>query len=152
MTTPNPGTSPRLDGDQGFVGGAESALFGVAVLVVGALLAFNAWAVVDTRSGAASAAREAIRVYVESDGRLDTALDAGRDAFEASTGLDGDELDFLVHGRFARCERVTITASFELPALRLPLASWGEGFTVSSSHSEIVDPYRSGLSGPAQCD
>ena len=61
-------TFRRCRGDGGFVGGAEGILFGIAVVVVGALLVYNAWAVVDAKMAASSAAREAVRFYVESDG------------------------------------------------------------------------------------
>ncbi len=133
------------------VGGSEAMLFGVLVMVVGVLLIFNAWAVVDTRSGATSAARETVRTWVESDGDLAVAMARGREAFAGSTGLDPAKLQFDVRGEFRRCARVTVTARYAVPALRLPFGSWGTGFEVVASHSEIVDPYRSGLEGEAEC-
>jgi hypothetical protein len=126
-------------------------LFGVLIFVFGVLLLFNAWAVVDAKMGATSAARESVREYVESSGDLALALDSGRRAFESSTGLDPTAIDFTVEGVFERCSRVTVTASYQVPAIRLPFGGWGNGFNVAASHSEIVDPFRSGLEGAARC-
>jgi hypothetical protein len=139
-------------GDDGFVGGSEAMLFGVLVFVSGILLVFNAWAVVDAKMGVTAAAREAVRSYVESDGDFDLAAEAGRAAFGASTNLDVTGLDLEVAGAFARCARVSVQVRYELPALRLPFGGWGRGFEISATHSEIVDPYRSGLEGVATCD
>ncbi len=139
-------------GDEGFVGGSDAMLFGVLIFVFGILLVFNAWAVVDAKMGATAAAREAVRSYVESDGDFGLAADAGRTAFGASTNLDVSGLEIEVTGAFARCARVSVRARYELPALRLPFGGWGRGFEISATHSEIVDPYRSGLEGVATCD
>lgn len=129
-------------------------LFGVLVIVVGALLMTNAWAVVDARMAASSAARETARAYVESDGDLAAAIDTGRAAFEATSGLDPAGLAIRADGAaFGRCVRIVITAEITVPALTLPFGGgWGDGFEVSADHSEIVDPYRAGLEGEARCD
>lgn len=145
-------TFRRCRGDGGFVGGAEGILFGIAVVVVGALLVYNAWAVVDAKMAASSAAREAVRFYVESDGDQSAASAVGRDAFGASTGLDPSLLEISINGSFERCSRITAIASYRVPAIRLPFGAWGEAFLVTASHSELVDPYRSGLRGSSACD
>ncbi len=128
-------------------------LFGVVVFVFGMLVMFNAWAVVDTKMAVASAARETTRTLVESDGSAAAAVAAGRAAFAASTGLDpaglvGPRID----GEIRRCGRVRVTYSYRVPAISLPGGfGWGHGFEVTASHSEIVDPFRSGLDGEAVC-
>ncbi len=50
-----------------------------------------------------------------------------------------------------RCATITFEVSYEVPVVALPLISWGSGFTVRSSHTEIVDPFRDGLEG-AGCE
>jgi hypothetical protein len=128
-------------------------LFGVLVFLIGVLLMTNAWAVVDAKMAASSAARESARTLVESSGDLAGAEAAGRAAFIASTGLDPDRLTLTgVDGAFERCGRVTVRFAYRVPALSLPFGGgWGSGFEVSADHSEIVDPYRAGLDGAARC-
>jgi Flp pilus assembly protein TadG len=160
-----PGRVPR-GGDAGQVAGIEAVPFGILVFVVGALLIANLWAVIDAKSAVDSAAREATRSYVESqvDGTAtpsaaaDTAVDAGLAALEARgrdpslatvelTSLDG------VGGQsgFTRCARATFTASYQVPALTIPwIGGFGDGFTVTSRHSELVDPFRGGVPGSAE--
>jgi len=160
-----PGRTP-LGGDAGQVAGIEAIPFGILVFVVGALLVANLWAVVDAKSAVDAAAREATRSYVEAqvDGATtasaaaDSAVDAGLAALEARgrdpsqatvelTALDG------VGGQsgFTRCARATFTASYQVPALTVPwIGGFGDGFTVTSRHSELVDPFRSGVPGSAE--
>jgi hypothetical protein len=47
---------------------------------------------------------------------------------------------------------VTFEATYEVPALSLPfIGGYGRApFDVRSSHSELVDPFRAGLSGSAE--
>jgi hypothetical protein len=148
------------------VAGIEAIPFGILIFVVGALFIANVWAVVDAKSAVDATAREATRHYVESqvDGST-TAEDAadsavraglaalaarGRDPSQATvelTGLDG------VGGQsgFTRCARATFTAEYDVPALTIPwIGGFGHGFTVTSHHSELVDPFRGGVPGSSQ--
>jgi hypothetical protein len=53
---------------------------------------------------------------------------------------------------FARCARVTFEARYPVPAIALPwIGGFGEAFTAAARHSEVVDPFRSGLEGTATC-
>jgi hypothetical protein len=147
--------------DAGQVGGIEALPFGILVFVVGALLVANCWAVIDAKLAVDAAARQATRHYVEADASADperSAVDAGlatlaaygRDPANAEVGLSG-----LVgsggQAGFTRCARATFTASYEVPALTIPwIGGFGAGIDVSSSHSELVDPYRSGVPGSAE--
>jgi putative hemolysin len=165
----NPHAAParvRRGGDAGQVAGIEAIPFGILVFVVGTLLIANLWAVIDAKSAVDAAAREATRSYVEShvDGTTtpsaaaDTAVAAGLAALEARgrdpsqatlelTSLDG------VGGQsgFTRCARATFTASYQVPALTIPwIGGFGDGFTVTSRHSELVDPFRGGVPGSAE--
>lgn len=148
---------PRRD-DRGQMGGVEMLPFGLLVFVIGTLLVANAWAVVDARMATDAAAREATRAYVESDVAAPAEADAvaaglealasfGRDPANATvelTGLDSPD------GGFGRCARATFTATYRVPALTLPwVGGFGDGFTVTSTHSELVDPYRDGVPGSA---
>ena len=154
--------------DAGMAGGVEALPFGLLVFVVGALLVANAWAVVDAKFAVDAAARQATRSYVEAEvgatvggparGAEQIAIEAGmaaltargRDPGAASVGLSALE---TVGGQsgFSRCARATFTATYEVPALTLPwIGGFGDGIDVVSSHSELVDPYRSGVPGSAE--
>jgi len=96
-----------------------------------------------------------VRAYVEGGSAESAWSDAQRAAADTVAG-HGREPDRLVlrrtAGRFGRCERIEIEASYPVPALSLPwIGGFADGFDVRSRHSEIVDPYRSGLDGEAGC-
>lgn len=144
----------RCRGDDGFVGGAEGILFGIVVFVFATLVLFNAWAVIDAKMAVSSAARETARTLVEGDGEVPIAVAAGREAFEATSAFSGQDLeDPEISGEFRRCGRIDVTYRYSVPAISLPGGfGWGDGFDVGATHSEIVDPFRSGLDGEAICD
>ncbi len=143
--------------DRGQVGGFEAIPFGLLLFVVGSLLVSNAWAVIDVKMAAQSAAREATRTYVESTDPAAARDDAGTAAARAITGYGRDATKLSLTGpvdgsELARCHRVTFTASYPVPALTLPwIGGLGDGFSVHSSSTQIVDPYREGLPGEADC-
>jgi hypothetical protein len=106
-----------------------------------------------------AATREGARAAAEAQdaGDADSLSEsAARDAI-AAHGRDGNKLVVArptdYHGgSFRRCNPVTITASYPVPFITLPLiGAHGQAFTVSSSHTEIVDPFRSGLDGETSC-
>jgi hypothetical protein len=141
--------------EQGFVGGFEGLLFGLLLFVVGTLLVSNAWAVVDTKSAADDAARQAARTYVEAPS-ASVALPAARQAATAALagfGRDPSRASVsVISGAFGRCQRITIGVSYPAPLLVLPwLGRVGSAEQVRADHSELVDPYRSGLPGAAAC-
>jgi putative hemolysin len=164
ITPPTP--HRRGSGDAGQVGGIEALPLGLLVFVVAVLLVANMWGVVDAKLAADAAAREAVRSFVEAEvDDLGTsqaeraAVDAGLEAF-AAHGRDADRarvrLSSLAGGTgasaFSRCAVATFTASYEVPALTLPwIGGFGDGFTVTARHSEIVDPFRDGVPGEASC-
>jgi hypothetical protein len=137
-----------LHDDRGVVGGAEVLAFGFLTFVIGALLIANAWGILDAKIAVTAAAREAARAYVEAPSAPAAATAARQAATATMTGhgrnastMGGPTLD----GTFARCARITASVTYTVPAISLP---WVGGFadtTVVGRHSEIVDPYRSGL-------
>jgi hypothetical protein len=136
------------------MGGTEAVAFGVLVLVLGMLGTATAWAVIDTKVAAASAAREATRAYVESDGSAaawDEAAGRGREAF-AGHGRDPAALDLSRPADgFSRCGPVTVTASTSLELPRIPVVrALAHRVRVRASHTEVVDPYRAGVGGRGQ--
>ena len=154
-----PGTADlrarRRQDERGQVGGVEAVAFGVLVLVLGTLGAATAWAVVDTKVAASSAAREAARAYVESDGSdsaWDDAARRGRDAF-AGHGRDPSSLQLpRPAGEFGRCGALTVTATTAVDLPRLPgVRAVARRVAVRASHTEVVDPFRSGLSRSGGC-
>lgn len=145
----------RCEGDAGQVGGIEALPFGVLIFVLGSLLIANAWAVVDAKFATDAAARQAARTFVEGTD-VDTAADDARDAGLAAIaghGRDPGRATVRAQGTLvlARCERATFEATYVVPALSLPLiGGYGRApFVVRSTHSELVDPFRSGLDGDA---
>jgi hypothetical protein len=151
--------------DRGQAGGIEALPFGVLVFVIGTLLVANAWAVVDAKLAVDASARQATRHFVEADVGTGTVEDAELAATQA--GLDA----LVAHGRsavradvrltglvpapgqtgYSRCARATFTATYAVPVLTLPwVGGFGTGIGVTSSHSELVDPYRDGVPGSAE--
>lgn len=128
-------------------------MFGVLVFVLGTLVVANAWGVIDAKLAASSAAREAARAFVQ-EANADpggAALAAADQAITAS-GRSPDRMTLVVDGAPVRCSRVVATVRYRVPLISVPiLGSLGAGFTASATHSELVDPYRSGLPGEAQC-
>ena len=130
-------------------------LFGFLLFVAGTLLIAFAWGVVDTKSATGEAARQAARTYVEAPNASMAAVEASAAADQALSGYGRNPAMAnvaLVGGTFARCDRVTIAVSYPAPVLYLPfVGTVGRSITVRSTHSELVDPYRTGLPGQAVC-
>lgn len=135
--------------------GFEGLLFGMLLFVAGTLLVSYAWAVVDTSSATAQAARQAVRTFVGASSASQAA--AAAQSAAASTLAEWGRNPqlasvFVSGGGFARCARVTITVSYPAPLFVLPfVGDVGHSTTVTSSQSELIDPYRSGLPGTATC-
>jgi hypothetical protein len=138
--------------ERGFVGGFEVLPFGLLVFIAGTLLLTNAWAVYDAKVAATAAAREAVRAYVEADSSENAdalARQAGLDAI-AGHGRDPGraEIEWAVGPDFRRCALNTVVVHYRVPTLTVPfVGAFGGGVVQTSGrHSEVVDPYRSGLS------
>lgn len=138
--------------DDGFVAGLEALAFGVLIFVVGTLIIVNAWAVVDAKFATNTAAREAVRVVVESAAtglgeatireraRVEAARAAGSHGFAADEVVVDASLAGLCRGNDVRVE-----VGVQLPGMILPgVSDWGAR-TVTSVHTEQLDPFRSGL-------
>jgi hypothetical protein len=145
----------RCSGEQGFVGGFEGLLFGVLIFVVGTLIVAHAWAVVDTKFAVVEAAKQAARTYVEAPSAAVAGPEAQQAADQALAGYGRDQRwagVSLVSGDFGRCQRITIAVTYPAPMLELPVVGRiGSGETVRADHSELVDPYRTGLPGTSSC-
>jgi hypothetical protein len=146
----------RLRGDDGQVGGIEVLPFGVLVFVVGTLLVTNAWGVVDAKVAAEAAAREGVRTFVEAPDAA-TATARARAAVAATLAGHGRRADLAtvtIHddGSFTRCAEVSVEVDYPVPALDLPwIGGVGHAFDVRASHTERIDPFRSGLAGTGTC-
>lgn len=146
----------RASGDRGQIGGIEAIPFGLLTFVVGSLLIANAWAVVDAKLATDAAAREAARAYVESDARERAVAAAERAARRTIDGFGREAVRMQVTiagpDTFERCDRVEVEVAYEVPALSLPwIGGFGDGpFRVRARHTEVVDPFRAGLSGFAE--
>lgn len=147
----------RSPEEDGFVGGFAGLLFGLAIFVIGTLLVAYAWSVVETKAAASAAAREAARSYVQAPNAvvgIDAARQAALAALTGRVSSPGRAAVELTSGVFGRCQRITFSVSYPAPALELPLVQTiGPlgGHMVRAEHSELVDPYRTGLPGVARC-
>lgn len=137
--------------ERGFVGGFEVLPFGLLVFVAGSLLLANAWAVVDGTIAASAAAREAARAYAEatSEGEAADAAVAAAMAVIEGHGRNRDRatIRWEAGPTFERCARNTVVVEYRVPTLTVPfIGAFGGGVvTTSGRHTEVVDPYRSGL-------
>lgn len=149
-----------VTGDRGQVAGIEALPFGLLIFVAGTLLLVNIWGVVDAKFAADAAAREATRYVVES-----ARLDHDPSTIRAGAGTVADRT-LADHGRrrrpsvrirpedtrLERCDRVQVTVSTRVPAIRVPFfGGFGDGFEIVATHSGLIDPTRSGLGGRADC-
>ena len=157
---PSPGRPGRPGtrqgrGDAGFVGGFAGLLFGMLLFVAGTLLVAYAWAIVDTKSATTEAARQAARTFVEASDPAVAEADATSAAQQALAGFGRNPTRAriaLVSGGFSRCRMITIAVSYPAPLFELPFVGpVGRGLSVRSDHSELVDPFRSGLPGASAC-
>lgn len=135
--------------------GAEVLPVAVLVFVFGTLLIVNAWAVVDGKFAADAGAREAARAFVEAPSQ-DVAQRVAERAARATTsayGRDPDAIEVeVVGGSFERCVPVTVEVRLRVPLTLLPAIGGDEGsLTTSSTHTEVVDPLRTGVPGEADC-
>ncbi|NCG38727.1 MAG: hypothetical protein GWP48_14565 [Actinobacteria bacterium] len=147
----------RCRGDSGQVGGIEVLPFGFLIFVAGTLLLANVWGVIDAKLATTSAAREGARAFVEGDDVYAAAAEAEFRAQEslAAYGRNDERATIsaptLPHG-FTRCGRVTITVTYDVPALFVPfIGGFGDLAPVRSTYTELIDPFRDGLPGPALC-
>lgn len=151
------GRVARVTGDAGQVGGIEVLPFGFLVFVSATLLIANVWGVIDAKFAVTAAAREAVRAFVEADTVDDATAAAWQRGSEALAGYGRhDERasigDPELADRFGRCVRVAITVSYDVPLIAIPfLGGIGSATAVEATHSALIDPFRSGPAGAADC-
>jgi Flp pilus assembly protein TadG len=144
--------------ERGQVGGIEAVAFGMLVIVVGVLIISNAWGVIDAKTAASEAAREAARTFATAPATSDAQADAlaRQAAMDTLRQLGWTRSGISVQrtgGVFIRCALVTYEVTIPVPVFRLPwLRSDVAAFQATASHSEQVDPYRSGVPGSGAAD
>jgi flavin-binding protein dodecin len=137
--------------ESGQLGGMEAIAFGLLVLIVGTLLISNAWGVIDAKSAASEAARQAARTYATAP--VTQASEAAALASQSAANTLGEMgwsavANQLTQGTFERCAVITWEVAVRVPAFKLPwLAAGPSFFTASAYDSQRVDPYRSGVPG-----
>ena len=165
--------------EDGLSAGAEALAFGVLVFVFGSIIMLNGWAVLDAHFAANAAAREATRTIVEGGAVERTAMvgstgsqvqaGAAHDVAVATMAGHGKDPQHLpAPGQFevelvddpwqgstgapTRCARVTVHVRYPVQGISLPIfGGWQTPITVEGQHTEIIDPFRSGLAGRADC-
>ena len=133
--------------ERGAIGGLEMLPLGFLVFVVSSIMILNAWTAVDAWLAVSTASREGARIYVESD---------PDEAWPRAQARIGEVMaDYGRAGRavaprpptvdFERCAVVTVQVGYDLAFINLPfLDGFGSLTTIEASHSERIDPYRSG--------
>ena len=148
----------RIDwrSDAGFAAGGEAIPFGVLIFVIGTLMVTNLWAVIDVKMATNGAAREAARQVAESDG---PAPDLGKDAAKASIETherDPNRMIYVLNipDGWQPCARAEVAVTYPVPLINLPLldVAFPDPIEVTSTHSEIIDPYRSRAAGTGEID
>jgi hypothetical protein len=136
------------------VGGVDGLIFGVLIFVLGVLMVANAWGVIDAKLAVDTAATEAVRAFVQTAPDGDPAGQARQAAVAVmvAAGRSRGRTSVTISGGPARCSRVTAVVSYRVPVVAVPLlGGFGSGFVVTATHAELVDPYRGGLTGVADC-
>ncbi len=156
-TAARPICGRRHCGDRGQVGGIEVLPFGFLMFVAVTLIVANAWGVLDARFAVTTAAREAVRAYSEADDideATQLALHRAEETLHAY-GRGGSRArvsDPVTDGPHRRCGRVSVTVEYDLPVVAVPfIGGFGNAATVESTHTEVIDAFRSGPDGQAQC-
>lgn len=132
----------------------EGLIFGVLIFVLGLLVVANAWGVIDAKLAADTAATEAARTFVQVAPEADAAHQARQAAMAVmvASGRSPRRTTVIVTGAPVRCSRVVAVVRYRVPIVAVPLlGGFGSGFVVRATHAELVDAYRSGLSGVASC-
>lgn len=150
----------RWQREDGLVGGAEALIFGVLIFLGGSITILNAWAVVDAKMAVTAAAREGARAAVDApagagDAEVFARVDASSRAALEAQSKDADNLvgPPSVSGTLARCAPISVEVTYEVRGIRGPwLGTFGgASIEVTGRHTEVVDPFRSGLPGEAGC-
>jgi hypothetical protein len=142
-------------GQGGQIAGLEALVFGLLIFVSATLVVASVWGAIDAKFAASEAAREATRTFVETGADARTADLAAREAAMAT--LAGHHRSGAADvsgpdGAYRRCGAVEYRVTVRVPIVRVPfIARHISEFHVSATHSELIDPYRSGLSGDAGC-
>ena len=137
--------------------GVTALPLGLLTFVVVVLLVANAWAVVDAKIAVSAAAREATRAYVETppgDDPMARAEAAARQALQGA-GRDPARMELQpLQAALTRCAVVRLEARYPIAAVTVPwIGGYGSGFTAAARHTEVVDPFRTGLAASVgRCD
>ena len=142
-------TTRRPD-ERGQVGGVESIPFGVLVFIVGTLIAVNGWGWLSTHRAADSIAREYLRTYTEqrSEAEASAAASDVADIIIESRSISPDRVTITTPTTHEPCEIAQVTVAIATPAMRLPFITDLGARTVSVTHIERMDPYRSRTDAP----
>ncbi len=142
----------RHRSESGVIGGAESLAFGVLILVVGALLIVQSWAVIETKTALDDAGREFLRTYTEQPDPVTATAKATRAArsllVQRGTPLRGLRLIPPDATRFGPCAIARVQISATVPALRLPFGLRFGAVTTASTTEELIDSHREVIIGP----
>lgn len=136
----------RLQDDRGVLAGADILLFGLIGIVFTSIVILNAWVVVDTSLAVSAAAREGARTFVESEpGEAETNSRAAMEEVMSQYGHDAGDTTFSISNTgFTRCAEVTATANQQIDLLFVPIFGDFGSHTITATHTERIDPFRSG--------
>lgn len=115
-------------------------------------MVINAWNLLDADLAVTAAAREATRTFVEADTGAQADAGARAAAADSLRSLGRHQPHRVtIDGTLTRCQQVTISVEMDVDPVRMPGGFFNGIWQVRSSHTEVVDPWRSGLPGTAAC-
>ena len=121
-------------------------MFSVLILVAGAVVLVDVWAVIDSRAALDAATREYTRSFTEQRDRA-AAHDRGTAAAQASLrhrGIDPAEVELEVRmpRGFGPCAPVEVVARRRVPWVRAPFLDQAGETVVQVEQRELIDPHR----------
>ena len=140
--------------EEGLLAGGEVLFGGVVIMLLATMLVINLWLIIDAKVAVSAASREGARRAVEADTAEGALAAIKAAAASAAAGHHRNiQVAVAVDGSLAtRCSTVRVRVGSDVDLIVVP--GWRLGFTktrVSSTHTETVDGYRSGLPGEARC-
>lgn len=136
--------------EQGQIGGLEGLVLGILVFVVGTLVIVDSWGVIDAKLTVDSAAQNAVRAFVQAPSPAAAVgrAQAAAASVIASSGRNVLKMRISISGSLTRCSQVSVDVRYPVSFGALPLVGKAAGTVlVSSTQSELVDPFRSAASG-----
>lgn len=138
-------------GEEGQIAGVEGLALGILIFILGILAVVDSWAVIDAKIAVDTAASQAVRAYVTAPNSRTATSDAITAASQviSASGRRPASMIVSITGDLRRCSVVTARVTYPVRMALIPaVKGFGPVVVVSGLEAELVDPLRSGASGP----